>query len=114
MDSTDQNQRSKMKGMQEFANTLAHDKGFWPSTPFPEDGLMYHLAVKISLIASEAFEALDVFRTSDDRTKLAEELADVVIRTMDVAEELDIDLESVIDAKFKKNTTRTKLHGKRF
>lgn len=47
-------------------------------------------------------------------TRMAEELADIVIRVLDLAGGLELDLASVIEAKHAYNTTRPRKHGKKF
>lgn len=44
-------------------------------------------------------------------TNLHEELADIIIRALDMAGRLNIDIESVVAAKHKYNATRPKRHG---
>lgn len=64
----------------------------------------------IALIHSEVSEALEAFRKSD-RANFEEELADVVIRVMDCAGGLGVDLEKVILKKLEKNRGRGHRHG---
>lgn len=71
----------------------------------------------MALIASEAFEAFEVTReagpmTEDKRARIAEELADIVIRCGDVATILEIDLGQAVQLKHAYNLTRPILHGK--
>ena len=66
----------------------------------------------IGLIVHEVGEALDGFRLNDMKN-VGEELADIVIRTADVAAILNIDLEKEIIKKIEKNKSRGKLHGKK-
>ena len=77
--------------------------GFW-DRPF-------NLGEKISLIHSELSEALEADRERDHKDALAEELADAVIRIMDLAEHLDINLEESIERKHWKNQHRPHMHG---
>lgn len=64
----------------------------------------------LALIHSEVSEALEAFR-ADDRANFEEELADVVIRVLDLAGGLQIDLDAAIAAKLAKNKTRGHRHG---
>ena len=70
-----------------------------------------------ALIASEAFEAFEVTReagpmTENKRVRIAEELADIVIRCGDVATILEIDLGQAVQLKHCHNLTRPFRHGK--
>ena len=84
--------------------------GFW------EDPNNNHLfAAKVALIHSEVSELLEALRQSDtDDEAVAEELADIIIRTMDLAGELGVDLERTIYEKVKRNKLRAFKHNKRF
>jgi len=95
----------------------AVNKGFWEDY---EDAVYVsskYINVYISqflmLIVGEASEAQEGLR-KNDYENFKEELADIVIRTFDLAGGLDIDLESEILAKMSKNRERPYLHGKTF
>lgn len=64
----------------------------------------------IALIHSEASEALEGFRHRD-KANFAEELADVLIRVLDCAGGLGIDLDDEVRKKLAKNRTRGFKHG---
>lgn len=64
----------------------------------------------LCLIHSEASEALEGFRI-DDRENVAEELADVLIRVLDLSHGLGIDMDAEVAAKLAKNRTRGIRHG---
>lgn len=102
-----------------YDTALAH--GFWEDTasiPTP-----YLVSTKLALIHQELSEALDEIR---DGTPLAEllsdahgkpigfasELADVIIRTLDLAEFFCIDMEEAIAAKMQYNQSRPYKHGR--
>ena len=87
----------------------AERKGFkvsWENVP-----------LKLVLIHSEVSEALEEHRKGESVESyeaFAEELADIMIRTMDLAAGLNIDLEQAIITKMDKNSKRPFLHGKRY
>jgi NTP pyrophosphatase (non-canonical NTP hydrolase) len=74
------------------------------------------VGLRCALIASEAFEAFEEARKLIDSNHdaLASELADVVIRTMDLAAFLGIDLGEAVLEKHQKNLSRPYKHGKQF
>lgn len=78
-------------------------KGFWESRNIPE---------KLACIHEEISEVLQAYRKKED-DKIPEELADIIIRTMDLAEHLKINLSKAIIKKHNKNLKRQYLHGKR-
>jgi NTP pyrophosphatase (non-canonical NTP hydrolase) len=69
-----------------------------------------YVPTKLSLIMSEAAEALEWHRMGKTE-ELPHELADIVIRVMDLAESLKIDLASAIVVKAGFNSTREYKHG---
>lgn len=83
----------------------------WDVVKPEEWGSTHHKVPAIlALIHSEVSEALEAFR-KDDRANFDEELADVVIRVLDCAGGLGIDLETAILKKLEKNKTRGHRHG---
>jgi len=72
---------------------------------------IYDIA-ELSLIASEIYEAIEAIRENRKNFVYAEELADIVIRTLNFASRKDIDIEEEILKKHDKNMKRGKLHGK--
>lgn len=86
------------------ANAVAH--GFWPKD------VVAHTPVALALICSEIGEAIEADRTAKDNFN--EELADIVMRAMDLAEARNIKLGYEIIKKMKHNQTRPYKHGKRY
>ena len=89
--------------MQHDVHELAIEKG-WHDEP-REDGTM------VALIHSEVSEALEELRKGSPGTKVAEELADVVIRIMDYAQSRKLDVGAAIVCKHLKNRDRPHRHG---
>lgn len=69
-------------------------------------------AVWLALIHSEVSEALEADRKGDYEN-FVEELADICIRTFDLAGLMDIDLQQAILDKMEYNKTRPIMHGKK-
>lgn len=91
--------------MQKHTYQTAKEHGFHEINENP-----LQVPTRLALIMSECVEALECHRSGED-DKLAHELADVIIRTMDLAEVLGIDLGTAVAEKAAFNTTREKYHG---
>ena len=101
----------------EAAHTNAKSKGFWDSNTgaVPE---------KLCLVHSEISEALEEWRRDghmqvwygeDGKPEgFPVELADAMLRIMDLAGGMGVDLERAIQIKHEYNKSRPHLHGKRF
>ncbi len=92
----------------------AQDKGFHDMEPNDRSGIL----VRLCLIHSEVSEAVqEVKRTWTDppslatRDRLAEELADVLIRVGDLCGVLLIDLDDAVQKKLAYNRTRNTRYG---
>lgn len=109
---------------EEIAN-ISEGHGFWS----PEDvGDMGIIPLKLLLISSEVVEALDIHRKEyddsdeDSGTRLTEmqtedfldELADVIIRALDIGGYYGLELGDAIIDKVARNAERPHLHGKRY
>lgn len=82
----------------------------WNVTKPGDWGETYKIPAILALIHSEASEALEGFRTGDF-DNFAEELADILIRVLDCATGLDIDMDKAVRAKLNKNRERGYRHG---
>lgn len=77
----------------------------------PEDfDLVYKVPACLALVHSEVSEALEAFR-EDDFDNFKEEMADTLIRVLDVATGLGIDMDLEVAAKLAVNKTRGFRHG---
>ena len=93
----------------------AKEKGFW-------DGEYSHdkIGNKLALVHSEVTEVLEAIRKSHGSEKVVEEMADVIIRLLDVyaamrnEEQILHSLDEVLEAKINKNKERPRLHGNLF
>lgn len=114
-----------------YQNAL--EKGFY------EDGKATNMGERLALIHEEVSEALGADRkgkycsltpmtvnviTSDDlfaqfykaevKGTFEEEMADIVIRVLDMCAYANIDLDGHVEAKMRYNTMRKKYHGKKY
>lgn len=91
---------------------LAIANGFWEAQA---SDVPANVGEKIALIHSEVSEALETLREKNvDQAALAEELADVVIRVMDLSERFQLDLGLAVLKKHDINKKRPWKHGKAF
>lgn len=96
----------------------AQDKGFWdPTKRIQEQDAFIFYAKQIAMIHSEATEVLEALRKDQGERKVVEELADIIIRVLDLWAGLDANgvttssLQEVLVEKVDKNKHRPHLHG---
>lgn len=82
----------------------------WNVTQSDEWSDPYKVPAVLCLINSEVSEALEAFRNGDV-DNFREELADVLIRTLDLAAAFDPTIDFRIEEKLKKNKERGHRHG---
>jgi len=104
------NLQYKIKNLQIQIHRNAVTKKFWNKD---QDISIYHEATVIALIGSEVNEAIEAHRNGN-MENLKEELADIVIRTLDVAEHFDFNLMEAVHDKMIINKQRPNKHNKRY
>lgn len=107
-----------MTYLDEMGNHLhqvAKEKGFWP-----EDVDDIFITKQLMMIVSEAVEVMEAIRKDQGKEAVAKEMADIVIRTLDLYAGLeengyvDISLDSALQEKASFNKTRPERHGVKF
>lgn len=82
----------------------------WDVATFDDWGNPEKVATKLALIHSEVSEALEAIRNKDE-DNFAEELADIVIRVLDLSAGLEIDMDDEVQIKLEENKKRGYRHG---
>ena len=113
-----------MKDLTDLAKEVAAANaanGFWDES---ENSLI--IPTKLALIHDEVSEALQAHRdnydgpekeagmTSEQEAEFAEELADIIIRTLDLAGHYGFPIGEILEDKLDKNRSRPAKHGKRY
>jgi NTP pyrophosphatase (non-canonical NTP hydrolase) len=96
----------------------AVEKGFWEplSRMNDEDSFIFY-AKQIAMIHSEATEVLEAIRKNKGEDQIVEELADIIIRTLDLYNgmhnqgDVVASLHKTVKRKSKVNKDRPRLHG---
>lgn len=105
-----------LEEIQTECHYLAREKGFWDGRDEKS------IPAMLALIHSEISEALEAYREGDiggpwyyegKPEGFGVELADAIIRILDLAEGFNIDLAKLIRIKLEYNKTRPQMHGKR-
>lgn len=104
-----QDTREYMNKLAQEINQINIANGWNPLKP-SEWKHDYKVPGVLALIHSEVSEALEAFR-KDDHLNFEEELADAVIRVLDCAGGLKIDMDRAIAQKLMKNRKRSYRHG---
>lgn len=96
-------------------NANAREKGFWDADT-PENRTIFYLK-QIAMIHSECSEVLEAIRKEHGDNVVVEELADIIIRTLDLYAGMATDgytklsLQKVMKSKMDKNVLRPRMHG---
>ena len=96
-------------------HSISKSKGFW-------DGEVTYdkLGNKLALVHSEVTEVLEAIRKSKGSQEVVEEMADVLIRLLDIyqamtdAGQIEHSLDDIYEMKMNKNRERPVLHGNLF
>jgi phosphoribosyl-ATP pyrophosphohydrolase len=98
----------------EIHNT-AVEKGFWPEKV---DDIF--IAKQLMMIVSEAVEVMEAIRKDKGKQEVADEMADIIIRTLDLYQGLvdngyvDQELQIALNNKASFNKSRPERHGVKF
>ncbi len=98
-----------LKQLGQEINEINREKGWQVCTPQDWQDT-YKIPGVLALIHSEVSEALEAFRKGDQEN-FAEELADVLIRVLDCASGLGLDLDTEVAQKVEANRQRAFKHG---
>ncbi len=101
---------------------IALEHGWWDLYMLPTAGMALtvdQVLAKLALVTSEVSETVEAVRNGEPHLEfrdgkpegIGSELADVVIRVMDLCEALDIDLQRCMHEKVKYNASRPFRHG---
>jgi len=105
-------------GLDSLASVIhetAISKGFWEG-PINHD----KIGNKLALVHSEVTEVLEAIRKNKGSKEVVEEMADIVIRLLDlysamyIAGFIEHSLEEELNLKMQKNNSRQRLHGNLF
>lgn len=91
-------------------HSVAVDHGFWDDIDNHAILAEYAVPLKVALIHSEVSECLEADRVGNE-TGMGEELADVIIRVLDLCAWLGVDVDTEVARKMAKNKARTMMHG---
>lgn len=102
-------------------NDTAIEKGFWsPLSRMEQQDDFIFFAKQLAMVHSEVTEALEALRKEQGTDKFVEELADIIIRVLDLWAGMDKvlvgglpSIHNTLVTKSLVNKTRDKLHGTR-
>lgn len=113
--------QSSLDGMAAELHEIAVEKGFWDvikdATQEQKDIFM---TKQLMMIVSEAVEVMEAIRKNKGPDEVADEMADIIIRTLDLyaglreEEYVNNDLQVAFNKKTGYNKTRPEKHGVKF
>lgn len=110
----------RLNALAQECHQISRDHGFWDAWTLAEpdaDGNRFNpraISEKLALVHSEVSEALEEYRKAEDwKATLPSELADVIIRAVELAAAFDLDIDGAVREKVEKNRSRPYLHGGR-
>jgi NTP pyrophosphatase (non-canonical NTP hydrolase) len=104
-----------LDGMAKDLHKVAKEKGFWPEKI---DDIF--ITKQLMMIVSEAVEVMEAIRKNKGKQEVADEMADIIIRTLDLYQGLkdngyvDQDLQVALNNKTNFNRSRPERHGVKF
>ena len=101
---------------------VAVEKGFWNSVvgDVPQEQIDIFMTKQLMMIVSEAVEVMEAIRKSQGPEAIADEMADILIRTFDLYaglvefEYTNVSLDEAFEKKTAFNKTRPEKHGVKF
>lgn len=107
-----------LNDMAQSIHANAVNKGFWdPLYKSSKEDAFIFFAKQLAMVHSEVTEVLEALRKSKGSQQVVEELADIIIRVLDLYEGLREEnfvtesLDDVLADKMQYNTTRPMRHG---
>jgi NTP pyrophosphatase (non-canonical NTP hydrolase) len=104
-----------LDGMAKEIHKTAVEKGFWPNKI---DDIF--VTKQLMMIVSEAVEVMEAIRKDKGKQEVADEMADIIIRTLDLYQGLrnhgyvDGELQEALNNKTDFNKSRPERHGVKF
>jgi NTP pyrophosphatase (non-canonical NTP hydrolase) len=106
---------NRLDDMAKEIHTTAVEKGFWPEKV---DDIF--ITKQLMMIVSEAVEVMEAIRKDKGKQEVADEMADIIIRTLDLYQGLvdngyvDQELQVALNNKTSFNKSRPERHGVKF
>ena len=102
----------RLNELSKKAYLQAHTNGFYDHAMLDPD--VSTILLKLLLLNGEVAEAVEVLRKDQGSERLHEELADIMIRLLDLMGYAQMDVDTVVATKMEYNATRPYRHGRMF